>query len=219
MQDLTQIFASIGIDRDYSTVDFTGITQDLQGWESEHPLFAQLLQQIAPKVVVEVGTWKGASVIHMAKVAETLNLATKFICVDTWLGSNDVIWLDPELRRSLLLRNGYPSMFRQFIFNVIENGFTDNIYPLPATTTSGYHILKKLGIVPDLIYIDAGHEEEEVAIDVKLYYDLLREGGVLFGDDYDTGWMGVIRAVDRFCADGGLPLEVSGVKWQVAKPR
>ena len=110
-------------------------------------------------------------------------------------------------------------MFRQFIFNVIENGFADNIYPLPATTTSAFHLLKRLGIVPDLIYIDAGHEEEEVAVDVKLYYDLLREGGVLFGDDYVTCWMGVIRAVDRFCADRGLPLEVSGVKWHVAKPR
>jgi hypothetical protein len=37
--------------------------------------------------------------------------------------------------------------------------------------------LKKLGVVPDLIYIDAGHEEDEVAIDLKLYYDLLKKPG------------------------------------------
>jgi cephalosporin hydroxylase len=219
MQDLSAIFSSIGIDRNYSTMDFTGISEDIQGWGSEHPIFARLLQQVAPTIVVEVGTWKGASVIHMAKIAAlTLGLPTKFICVDTWLGSNDVLWINPHRRQSLLLQNGYPSMFRQFCFNIIASGMSDIIYPLPMTSTAAFHTLKRLEVCPELIYIDAGHEEEEVATDVRLYYDLLMPGGHLFGDDYCSGWMGVVKAVNRFCADQSLVLEAFEAKWHVMKP-
>jgi methyltransferase family protein len=218
MQDLSAIFSSIGIDRDYRTMDFSDIGQDMQGWNSTHPLFEDLLRQVKPTVVVEVGSWKGASIIHMAKIARTLNLTTKFICVDTWLGSNDVLWLEPQYRKSLLLRHGYPSMFRQFILNIMANEVADDIYPLPMTSSSGYHLLKKLGISPERIYIDSGHEEDEIAIDIKLYFDLLAGGGCLLGDDYHHSWIGVVRAVNRFCADKGLPLNVSGEKWHVMKP-
>jgi hypothetical protein len=199
-------------------MNFSDIVEDLQGWDSIHPLFETLLQQFRPTLVVEVGSWKGASVIHMAKVARTLNLTTKFICIDTWLGSNDTLWLSSEYRQSLLLQNGYPSMFRQFIFNIIANGVSEDIYPLPATSTSGYCLLKRLGIIPQLIYIDAGHEEDEVALDVKLYWDILAPGGCLFGDDYCPGWIGVVKAVNRFCADKGLYLTLIGKKWHLTKP-
>jgi hypothetical protein len=216
--DLAAIFATIGINRNYSTMDFSGLTEDIQGWGSEHPLFAVLLQHVQPALVVEVGSWKGASVIHMAKVAHTLNLSTKFICVDTWLGSNEVLWRDPELRQSLMLQNGYPSMFRQFIFNIIAAGVAEDIYPLPMTSSAGYFILKHLGVIPQLIYIDAGHEEEEVATDLRLYWDLLAPGGCLCGDDYDEAWMGVVRAVNRFCVDKDAMLKLSSGKFYLTKP-
>ena len=69
MPNLSAIFSSIGIDRDYRTMDFADIGPDLQGWNSIHPLFEDLLRQVKPTVLVEVGSWKGASVIHMAKTA------------------------------------------------------------------------------------------------------------------------------------------------------
>jgi cephalosporin hydroxylase len=218
MQDLTAIFADLGIERNYTTMDFAGISEDLQGWGSEHALFTALLQSVRPTIVIEVGSWKGASVIHMAKAARALNLATKFICVDTWLGSNDVLWLDPELRRSLFLQNGYPSMFKQFIFNIKATGVADDIFPLPMTSSAAYYVLKRLDIIPQLIYIDAGHEEQEVASDLTLYWDLLAPGGCLFGDDYNEGWMGVVKAVNSFCVDKGLLLNLSAGKFYLTKP-
>jgi hypothetical protein len=129
-----------------------------------------------------------------------------------------MLWLDPQYRKDLLLKNGYPSMFRQFIFNIITNEVSDDIFPLPMTSSSGYFTLKKLGIHPEFIYIDSGHEEDEVTMDIRLYYDLLAPGGCLLGDDYNNSWLGVVRAVNRFCADKGLPLNVSGGKWHVMKP-
>ena len=34
---------------------------DKHGWGGSHPVFGQIITKIKPKVVVEVGTWKGAS--------------------------------------------------------------------------------------------------------------------------------------------------------------
>ena len=218
MYDLAAIFSKIGIDRNYSGMDFSDLGEDLQGWESEDSIFEYILQDIKPSTVVEVGSWKGASVIHMAKVARRLGLETKFICVDTWLGCNDLLWLEDEWRSSLLLRHGYPSMFRQFIFNLIANKVVDDVFPLPMTSSCAFQVLKKLQIRPDAIYIDAGHEEEEVTTDLKLYHELLAPGGWLFGDDYLPTLMGVVNSVNRFCADRNLFLGVWGGKWHIRKP-
>jgi len=198
-------------------MDFSDIQEDLQGWASQHPIFAQVFSAVKPSIVVEVGSWKGASIVHMASLAHKMNIETQFVCVDTWLGSNDTLWLNPEFRASLLLQHGYPSMFRQFIFNVVKSGHIDKVFPLPMTSSAGFYVLRRLGVVPDAIYIDAGHEEDEVLMDLKLYFQLLRPGGCMFGDDYTPGWMGVVNAVNRFCADKLLVLQSSGGKWLVRK--
>jgi methyltransferase family protein len=217
MSDLKSIFASIGIDKDYSDIDLSDLKKDTQGWRSDHPVFETVFDRYKPKLVVEVGTWKGASVLHMDTLAKQRGLDTEFICVDTWLGSNDTLWLTPHFRESLQLKHGYPSMFRQFLFNMIKFGAIDRIFPLPMTSSAAYYTLKNLGIRPDAIYIDAGHEDEEVTIDLQLYYDLLAPGGVMFGDDYTARWIGVCKAVNRFGAEKGLVLETGAGKWLFEK--
>jgi len=218
IMDLDQIFKRIGIDRDYSTMEMSDLSVDLQGWGSTHPIFAIVIQAQKPLIVVEVGTWKGASVIHMAKIASKLGLATKFICVDTWLGSNVTLWISDEYRKMLMLRHGYPTMFRQFIRNITGEGVADSVFPLPMTSSAAYHLLKRLSVFPDVTYIDAGHEEEEVYRDLALYYDLLKPGGVIFGDDYMQPWPGVIAAVNRFCAEKRVLLNSGTGKFMFKKP-
>lgn len=215
---LAAVFQSIGIDRDYSALDLDGLTVDLHGWWNTHPIFEAVFRQLRPEIVIEVGTWKGASLFHMQELSRTYACETSFICVDTWLGSNESIWLDPETRPHLLLRGGYPTMFRQFIFNVIAHDATDEVFPLPMTSTSAARLLRELDVVADAIYIDAGHEQEEVAADLQLYFELLRPGGAMFGDDYHTRWSGVIRAVDAFCAARRLQVTVDDAKWLIRKP-
>ncbi len=215
-QELDAKFRNIGLDRDYSELD-TDLEPDIQGWGSNSPIFEGVLKAIKPSLVIEIGSWKGASIIHMAKVAAAENLDTCFICVDTWLGSNETLWLDPEYRRSLRLRGGYPSMFRQFVANIKHVGLQDRIYPLPMTSSAAFYLLRRLAIRPDAIYVDAGHEEDEVYLDLKLYFDLLRPGGVMFGDDYSPQWPGVPAAVNRFAAERKLVLQCGNEKFVFQK--
>jgi hypothetical protein len=48
--------------------------------------------------------------------------ATQFVCVDTWLGSSLEFWLNPDLRKQLMIEGGYPTMFRQFVVNLVAHG-------------------------------------------------------------------------------------------------
>ncbi len=127
----------------------------------------------------------------MHRIAESLNLDTHFICIDTWSGSNDTLWVEDELRQHLRLDRGYPNMFRQFVHNVRTAGAQDHISPFPITLDrSRPGSSRKLGITIDAPYVDAGHEEEEVYFDLALFYDSVAEGGAIFGDDYSEGWPG-----------------------------
>ncbi len=200
-------------------MDFEGLSKDTQGWESQHRIFKRVFDTYRPKVVVEVGTWKGASILHMDALSQRLGCDIRFICVDTWLGSNDGLWLDAEFRASLMLRDGYPSMFRQFIFNVKQHDATDRIYPLPMTSTCSAYLLKRLNVMADAIDVDAGHEADEVYMDLTRYFQILNPGGAMFGDDYSSDWQGVIDAVNRFCAERSIELIVDDGKWLFERPQ
>jgi hypothetical protein len=216
--ELPELFASLGIARDYSGLDLDGLVVDLRGWGSVHPIFEDVFQKLRPRLVIEVGTWKGASLLHMHALGRKYGCGTRFVAVDTWLGSNESIWRSAEDREQLMLRGGYPTMFRQFAFNLLAHDAADDVFPLPMTSTMAARLLAGLGVVADAVYVDAGHAEEEVASDLRLYYDVLRSGGALFGDDFDDRWPGVVRAVERFGRRRGLRTSAWDAKWILWKP-
>lgn len=211
------MFASIGIEREYSQLDLSGLELDLHGWGADRPIFEVLMDEVRPSVVTEVGVWKGASLLRMHGLARELGLATQFIAVDTWLGSSEH-WLDPKDRERLRLRGGYPDLYRQFIFNLLANG-ADDVFPLPMTSTAAASVLRKLEIRADLIYIDAGHEEQDVLADLQGFFGTLSPGGVIFGDDYHSSWPGLVRAVDDFARRRRVEVEHVGRVWVIRTKR
>lgn len=168
------------------------------GWNSYSDIFRKLVEENRPSVVVEVGTWLGASAIHMAKVAKELSLNTKMYCVDTWLGAQEFwTWAAGTPERNLKLKNGYPQVYFDFLSNVVEHGVQDVIVPVPNTSFVGSLVLGSMGVRADLIYIDASHEYVDVKNDIASYMPLLKSGGIMFGDDMNGGWPGVMRAVNE----------------------
>jgi predicted O-methyltransferase YrrM len=193
---------------------------DLHGWGSQHPVFGKMIEEVSPRLVVEVGTWKGASAIHMARCLKERNLDTQIVCVDTWLGSLD-FWddkQDPQLYQSLQLKNGFPHVYYQFLANVAKSGFQQTIVPFPQTAEIAARWFRKHDVRPDLIYIDASHEEEDVFRDLHAYWEILAPGGIMFGDDYSQYWPGVRSAVRRFARFIGLAVVDEVDKWVVRKP-
>jgi hypothetical protein len=89
--------------------------------------------------------------------------------------------------------------------------------PLPQTSENAAVILKRLGLRPGLVHVDAAHGYELVRRDAAVWWDLLLPGGILIGDDFP--WPGVRRAVEEFAAEAGQVLEVRDPKWIIRKPR
>ena len=187
---------------------------DAQGWHSDHEVFAHLIGQVQPKTIIEVGSWKGASALHMASLC-----SAKIYCVDTWLGSfeHDAHQEDPT--SAITRDHGYPRLYHLFLSNVVRAGMQERIVPIPQTAVGGSRFLNAHRIRADLIYIDGDHLGFEPYRDITAYWGLLRNGGIMFGDDFGPQFPGVIASVFRFAVEAGFNTEILDNNfWVFRKP-
>jgi predicted O-methyltransferase YrrM len=190
----------------------------MQGWNSYANVFRDLIEQVRPRRIIEVGVWKGTCSIHMAKIVRDLGLRCEIVCVDTWLGSPEHVLAghDHDRYKSLRLRHGYPQLFYTFLGNVIRNGVTEYVVPLPLTSESAAVVLERIGLQADLIHVDAAHQYEPALRDFNAYWRLLSERGILIGDDY-LAKRSVTRAADDFAASVERPLCACFPKFVIAR--
>lgn len=201
----------------FDNLSIDGHIEDLHGWMDN--AFSRIIQKKleqrdrdAPLLVVEVGSWKGRSCVTMAETIKGMGFTNfNIICIDTWLGAPE-FWTwgldDPTRGGSLNRVNGYPSVFLTFTKNIKLWGHHDVVAPFPLSSQQALEVFKYYKLEPDLIYVDASHEYEAVKEDIKGWSSILKQNGVLMGDDYTEGWPGVLRAVNEFCTP-----EVDGVVW------
>lgn len=165
------------------------------GYGSTDPVFEQLLAQIKPNFIVEVGSWKGGSAIHMAQIAKRLGLKCQILCIDTWLGTTDQMD-NAACLDDLGLRFGYPTLYYKFLANVVRAGVQDYIKPFPQTSLIAARWLQQQSVRPQLVYVDANHDTEDVLNDLNAYWPLVAADGVLLGDDWT--WASVRKAVQTY---------------------
>lgn len=201
----------------YQDFDPTTYSPDIQGWGSYHPLFQEIIHSTKPQLILEVGTWKGASAIHMASLLRKENINGAIICIDTWLGGIENLSDDKISGINQLNHHGYPTLYYQFLANVIHSKVEDYIIPLPNTSNIIAKYLKSSSIQADFIYIDGSHDEDDVYTDLNNYWQLLKPGGIMMGDDWYTGWYSVICAVNRFAKENQLEIAVTDEKWVLKK--
>jgi SAM-dependent methyltransferase len=195
-----------------------GLTEDRQGWNSHHPAFEEIIRNLRPDIVIDVGVWKGTSTILLADLLKRYRVPGAVIGVDTFLGNLEHWDRTSGFAGLMQFRFGRPLLYEQFLSNVVHADAQDRIVPLAQTTTIAAMLLAKIGVQAGLIHIDASHDYEDVLNDARLYWDILAPGGFLIGDDYNQDWPGVIEAADEFAAEKSVPLMNSPPKWIVRKP-
>ncbi len=173
--------------------------EDFQGWRSDHPYLTSVVRKMRPKLIVEIGVWKGGSTITMAECLRKEEIPGLVISVDTWLGSWDH-WKQQTWFNNLRMEEGYPTIYRTFVANVLKRNLQDFVIPLPNDSKNAAVIIKDKGLIPDIIHLDAAHDYESVLSDLRVWWPLLPVGGALIGDDYETSgsWPDVKRAFDDF---------------------
>ena len=191
---------------------------DLQGWNGIHPALGRVVAEVKPALAFDIGVWKGQSVASLSNAMRNARPDSALLAIDTFLGSPEH-WDRGRADRimdSLGLVHGWPSLYWQFLSNMVLSGHAERVVPLPQTSENAAVILAKLRLRPELIHIDAAHEYEPVKRDIADYWALLKPGGIMIGDDYP--WPGVKQAADEFAAEKGIPLEVENPKWILRKP-
>jgi len=166
----------------YSNVNPDDFEKVLYGWNSENEIFFKLIEETSPKYILEIGSWLGASAIHMGKFIKSRGLDTKIVCVDTWLGSRDFIGrhFEGKFRNSV----GMPNAYLHFLANVKREGLEDVIIPFAQTSDNALRFLSEKNIKFKMIYIDGSNQYENVKSDIDLSWNILDRDGVIFGDDY-----------------------------------
>lgn len=169
-------------------------------------------------LIIEVGSWKGSSAITMAKYFLDKNIIPTILCIDTWSGSTYHRFHDGAFP-SLKCKNGFPTLYPRFLSNIIHSNLQEYIIPIPHASHDAARYLKQLNIQADFCYIDACHEYDEVLDDIKSYWDLVKTGGTILGDDFDSGWSGVVGAVQTFVTENEIQknFELYNSEWVIRK--
>ena len=198
----------------------TGGPADLQGWGSQHRYLGEAVERLRPSVVVEIGVWKGASVVHMASRMRDLGIDGVVIAIDTWLGAWDH-WINDKFFREVAFTDNQQDIYSKFLNNIRHAGLQDYVVPLRLDSVNAARVLRRFDIKPDLVHLDAGHDYDAVMSDLRHWWPALRPGGIFIGDDYREGnnWPDVKRAFDDFFEPLGLtPIENTSDKCRLVKP-
>ncbi|KAK8957190.1 hypothetical protein KSP39_PZI001185 [Platanthera zijinensis] len=187
-----------------------------RGWGSTNPVFADLISSLRPLIIIELGTFLGASALHMAALTRNHSLQSLILCVDDFRG-----W--PVFRSRLARhvpapRHADSLLLHQFMLGVSVAGETGRVFPVPFSTSSALAAFCDWGIYGDLIEVDAGHDFHSAWSDLNKAYAVLRTGGILFGHDYHTAAdnHGVRRAVTLFARVKGIKVLPHGEHWVLA---
>lgn len=128
---------------------------------------------------LEIGSFEGRSATWVLNSVKNLESIT---CVDTFEGSRE---------HSKDLKYG---LYERFLENI--EPYKDKVIIKRGISRDVLKTLPKAEY--DFIYVDGSHEAHDVLTDAVLAYDLLKPGGLMIFDDYNSGWDGVKYAVNAF---------------------
>jgi hypothetical protein len=161
----------------------------------------------------EIGVFEGE---HAESMLRTMNIAMLYL-VDPYKDYCEVSTEQGEKFSQKLLDEA----------KAIAHKRLDN-YPrktfMEQTSTEFFVSMKLRGIRFDFIYIDAKHDYDSVKEDLNNAWDIVKEGGVVGGDDFFNGkgasikaHSGTINAVIEFAYENNLQLYVHGRDWWFRK--
>lgn len=137
-----------------------------------------------PISYLELGTFEGRSVTWMMENVLT-HPKSVAVTVDDFSGGFGVM---PDTEMDGVRQRAIQNVAQLSRVTMIEDNTESAIRQL-------------VGSQFDVIYVDASHDEADVLRDSRLAWPLLKPGGLMLWDDFDSRrWTGVRRAVESFVA-------------------
>ena len=168
---------------------------EIPGWFSYENIYEQIVESaIGGETFVELGAWFGKSTNYLATKIRESKKNIKFTTIDTWKGTDN-----EELHQNIVgAFNG--DIFYEFIDNTT---LSNNYSAFDIIKDSSYNSAKLFtNSSIDYMMIDAGHTYDDVKSDINIWYNKIKPGGIISGDDYGTNiFEGVTRAVNEYFYD------------------
>ncbi len=162
------------------------------------------------RLVIEVGSFCGASACFIADYFKRKEIPAVIICIDTWCGDINM-WLKKDFDIIMSKSDGQPKLFNNFVSTIRKYRVDDVVIPLRVSSVVAARMIEVLGYKVDMVYLDSAHEVGETFMELNLYYNLLKKGGVIFGDDYNI-FPAVKHDVDLFSSFISQDIEFSSSK-------
>jgi predicted O-methyltransferase YrrM len=163
---------------------------EIPGWFAYTDLYNEMVESAkGGEIFVEVGAWFGKSTNHLATKIKQSGKDIKFTSVDTWKGTDD-----EALHQNIVgAFNG--DIFYEFIDNTVLSDNYGTFDTIKDTSHNAANQFQNGSI--DFIMLDAGHSYDSLMEDVKVWYNKVKPGGIISGDDY-TVFHGVTQAANEF---------------------
>ncbi len=163
--------------------------------ETKGSLIKDLVIETNAQLCVEIGVFKGASLMYFAEALEITK--GKVIGIDPYsIGAliNDIPdkklskhFYEVLFKDQIVLDNLYHS-----VLNVINKNKLENIILLVRDKSEDYYTnIEKESI--DILHIDGNPDEEFVTKDIQFYLPLVKKGGYIIMDDIT--WPGIINSI------------------------
>jgi predicted O-methyltransferase YrrM len=151
----------------------------LRRWE----VLAGLAESIKAKTFVEVGCKAGKTTGFMLENLPEIQV----IAIDPWapIANSDEDYSDWDFEK----------IEKEFWANVGEHRKRCDMWRWTSLDTAGAEAINHQRF--DMVFIDAGHDYENALADIKAWWPLVRDGGILCGHDYQHTFPGVMRAVAK----------------------
>lgn len=173
---------------------------EVQGWNWDHFYFREAIQKYRPKLIANVGNWKGASTIFLAQQLLNLGLDSTIVAIDTWLGNFDHL-LSCDWSSCLYDNLGIPILYKQFLENINRRELTEWVLPVPMDPHNSAIFFQYNKVSFDLIHLDFSHDYYGTLRDLSDWWPLLNQEGELIGNNYyedNSTWPEIKRAFDDF---------------------
>jgi len=183
---------------------------EIPGWFSYQNIYEQMVESAkGGETFVELGAWFGKSTNYLATKIRESKKNIKFTAIDTWKGTDN-----EELHQNIVgAFNG--DIFYEFIDNTT---LSNNYSAFDIIKDSSYNSAKLFrNSSIDYMMIDAGHTYDDVKSDINIWYNKIKPGGIISGDDYGTNiFEGVTKAVNEYFYD---QVNQNNWSWMRKKPK
>lgn len=133
--------------------------------------------------VLEIGSWAGQSTVAWAQAIDATGLDGSVVCIDPWVPYFDEKVNDAAWYREMNRAAENSSIYNLFQHNIASSGFAAVIEPRIGTTAEIAPTLPPGSF--DLVFVDGSHLYQDVVVDLREAARLVRDGGLICGDDLE----------------------------------